>query len=121
MGGHVLCICRILIIVQRCVFFYFFVCLLGMFVTRCFECVCVRVGLSTPLLTSSGFVFWLCYRLRAPSVWVSGRWWGGVWERGKWAVYEEGGDRAIMGEEVNSLYSVFFFSGCGGGGGEAFR
>ena len=39
-----------------------------------------------------------------------------MWERGKWAVYEEGGDRAIMGEEVNSLYSVFFFSDCGGGG-----
>ena len=33
--------------------------------------------------------------------------------RGKWAVYEEGGDRAMMeGEgEVKSLYSVFFLSG----------
>jgi hypothetical protein len=29
-----------------------------------------------------------------------------VWERGKWAVYEEGGDRAIMGG--GSVFSLLF-------------
>jgi hypothetical protein len=116
-------VCRILIIVQRCVFFYFFVCLLGMFLHALLRvCMCACVGLSTPLLTSSGFVFWLVYRLRSPSVWVSGRWWGACGNGGKWAVYEEGGDRAIMGGGSEfSLLCLFSFSDCGGGGGEAFR
>jgi len=39
-----------------------------------------------------------------------------VWERGKWAVYEEGGDRAIMGGRKCVLFTLFFSDGGRGGG-----
>ena len=60
------------------------------------------------LLTPSGhFSCYACARRVFGYLAVGGE----VWERGKWAVYEEGGDRAIMGgggSEFSLLCLLFF-------------